>query len=62
MTWHLSYCLQTVFVAATKVDLPGRKVTEAEGQSWAAAHSFPYFEVSCCHNKQSSDDRLPGTA
>lgn len=52
--WHCSFecvllllcSVQTVFVAATKVDLPGRKVTESEGQTWAAEHSFPYFEVS----------------
>ncbi|KAF6266267.1 P-loop containing nucleoside triphosphate hydrolase protein [Scenedesmus sp. NREL 46B-D3] len=35
-----------VFVAATKVDLPGRKVSEAEGRAWALAHNMPHFEVS----------------
>jgi len=37
--------MQVVFVAASKVDLPGRKVTEKEGRDWAAVHNFPYFEV-----------------
>lgn len=40
-------CHQAVFVAASKVDLPGRKVTEADGRAWAVAHNVPYFEVSC---------------
>lgn len=38
-------CVQVVFVAATKVDLPGRKVPEAEGRAWALAHNMPYYEV-----------------
>jgi hypothetical protein len=41
-------CCQVVFVAATKVDLPGRKVTEVEGRAWALAHNMPYFEVRPC--------------
>jgi hypothetical protein len=44
-TTYLRLCCQVVFVAATKVDLPGRKVPEAEGRAWALAHNMPYFEV-----------------
>jgi hypothetical protein len=32
-------------VAASKTDLPGRKVPPQEGKDWAAAQGFPYFEV-----------------
>lgn len=39
------FSMQVVVVAASKVDLPGRKVTEKEGRDWAAQHNFPYFEV-----------------
>jgi hypothetical protein len=42
----LPCCPQVVFVAATKVDLPGGKVSEAEGRAWALAHNMPYYEVS----------------
>ncbi len=34
-----------VFVAATKCDILNRKVTEKEGQQWAQAQGFHYFEV-----------------
>jgi hypothetical protein len=34
-----------MFVVATKVDLPGRAVSEREGRDWASAQGFPYFEV-----------------
>ncbi|WIA15664.1 hypothetical protein OEZ85_002290 [Tetradesmus obliquus] len=40
-----------VFVAATKVDLPGRKVPEAEGRAWALAHNMPYYEVSAASGR-----------
>eukprot|EP00882_Tetradesmus_deserticola_P006621 GHRQ01006972.1.p1 GENE.GHRQ01006972.1~~GHRQ01006972.1.p1 ORF type:complete len:216 (+),score=84.64 GHRQ01006972.1:731-1378(+) len=40
-----------VCVAATKVDLPGRKVAEAEGRAWALAHNMPYFEVSAASGR-----------
>lgn len=32
-------------MAATKCDLPVRKVFEKEGREWATAHGFPFFEV-----------------
>eukprot|EP00879_Flechtneria_rotunda_P011057 GHRR01011553.1.p1 GENE.GHRR01011553.1~~GHRR01011553.1.p1 ORF type:complete len:211 (+),score=49.86 GHRR01011553.1:680-1312(+) len=40
-----------VFVAASKVDIPGRKVTEKEGREWASTHNFPYFEVSAASGR-----------
>ena len=33
-------------MAATKCDQPVRKVFDKEGREWAAAHGFPFFEVS----------------
>ncbi len=30
-------CTQVIFVAATKADNPNRKVSEKEGQDWAAS-------------------------
>lgn len=38
-------CTQVVYVVATKVDLPGRRVSQTEGQNWAAARGYPYVEV-----------------
>jgi len=35
-----------VFVAATKCDIPTRKVLEKEGREWATSHGFSFFEVS----------------
>lgn len=35
-----------IFVAGTKADVPGRKVSEKEGRDWAAAQGFAFFEVS----------------
>ena len=32
-------------MAATKADVPIRKVTEREGREWAQSHGFPFFEV-----------------
>lgn len=40
-----------VFVAANKVDLPGRKVSEAEGRDWAAARGYPYLETSAASGR-----------
>lgn len=37
--------MQVICVAATKCDLPVRKVFEKEGREWASAHGFPFFEV-----------------
>mmetsp|Transcript_25971 Transcript_25971/g.76968 ORF Transcript_25971/g.76968 Transcript_25971/m.76968 type:complete len:206 (-) Transcript_25971:497-1114(-) len=36
----------TVFLAATKADVPKRMVLESEGREWAQAHGLPFFEVS----------------
>eukprot|EP00929_Paragymnodinium_shiwhaense_P006208 TRINITY_DN10919_c0_g1_i2.p1 TRINITY_DN10919_c0_g1~~TRINITY_DN10919_c0_g1_i2.p1 ORF type:complete len:186 (+),score=38.73 TRINITY_DN10919_c0_g1_i2:78-635(+) len=33
-------------VAATKVDIPGRLVTEQNGREWARSKGFSYYEVS----------------
>eukprot|EP00798_Chlamydomonas_sp_ICE-L_P029061 gene29061-32266_t len=35
-----------IFVAATKCDIPARKVTEKEGRDWATSHGFQFFECS----------------
>lgn len=32
-------------MAATKSDLPVRKVFEKEGREWAQSKGFPFFEV-----------------
>lgn len=41
--WHSP--TQVIFVAATKADIPTRRVPEKEGRDWAANQGFPYFEV-----------------
>eukprot|EP00775_Hariotina_reticulata_P004873 gene4873-5118_t len=48
---HEAPASMVVVVAASKVDLPGRKVTEKEGRDWAAQHNFPYFEVSAASGR-----------
>ncbi len=35
-----------LIVCGNKVDKPGRKVTESEGQAWAQSHGFTYFDTS----------------
>lgn len=47
---------QTVFVVANKVDLPGRKVSEAEGRSWATVRGYPYVEVGLGMYRRSAMD------
>ena len=37
-------------LVGNKCDLPGRKVTEAEGSALAAKHGIPFFEVSAKAN------------
>lgn len=38
-----------IFVAGTKADIPGRKVTEEEARDWAAGQGFAFFETSAAN-------------
>ncbi len=35
-----------MIVCGTKIDKPGREVSESEGQAWAHSHGFTYFDTS----------------
>jgi hypothetical protein len=52
--------VQVLCVAATKADIPNRKVTEKEGREWAATRGFPFFEVSSW-NKYCQTETLGGS-